>query len=136
MGRHRRKRAVYEPAQQAVNTASEGAASAGTVSEAGRSYNRARMFVLIFAIVAAVAIVGMLLFSLIDSIIKSEKLDYKNDDLSKYIFLSPNDYKYYTVSAKVTCFFSPAPVNSILEKWQCMYFATSSPSSVPTRSNT
>ncbi len=91
MGRHRRKR---------VSTAAPVAAAVST-TDAHKSYNRARMFVLIFAIVAAAAVVTAILVSVIGSVIRSERIDYMKDDLSKYIYISPEDYKSYNVLAKV-----------------------------------
>ena len=92
MGRHRRKRIAQEaPVAESV----------GTLSASQKSYNRARIFVIIFAIIAATAILTIILISSIKAIIESERVDYFNDDLSKYVYISPNDYKNFNVMAKV-----------------------------------
>ena len=90
MGRHRRKR------ERAVTEA-----PIATVTDSSVSYNRTRIFVLVFAIVAIVAIVGAIAVTAIISAIRSERVDYENDDLSKYIYIDAKDYLSYDVKATV-----------------------------------
>ena len=91
MGRHRRKRNQALPQEQQL----------ATVTDGHVSYRRTKIFVLIFAILAIVAIIATAITSAVISAINSERVDYLKDDLSKYIYIDPADYKSYDVHASV-----------------------------------
>lgn len=106
MGRHRRKRAVAEAPTPVAET---------TLTDSAKKYNGARVFVLVFAIVSVVAILGAIIASAIISAFRSEKIDYLNDDLSKYIYIAPEDYRSYDVYANVDPIDELAVEDSIMQ---------------------
>ncbi len=93
MGRHNRKR------RRAANEAPTTSGSAARRS-ADNSYRNTRLFILIFAIVALVAVVGTALAVFIVDAFRNERADYLKDNLSKYIYISEDDYKSFDVRLK------------------------------------
>ena len=106
MRRHRRKRVVQATPAPAVQT---------TLTDSAKKYNGTRIFVLVFAIVSVVAILGAIIASAIISALRSEKVDYLNDDLSKYIYIAPEDYRSYDVYANVDPIDELAVEDSIMQ---------------------
>lgn len=62
---------------------------------------RTKIGLIIFASVAAAAILTLSVIGIVSAIINSERVDVMNDNLGKYIHLSPDDYKNYPVTVKI-----------------------------------
>ena len=70
------------------------------LAEEAKRHKRTKLALIIFAAVALCVIVGVVIYAIVSSVRKNEKLDPMNDNLEKYIKLSEDDYKNYPVTVK------------------------------------
>lgn len=66
-----------------------------------KKYKRTRLILVIMAAVALAAILAAIIVGIIVAVQSNEKVDYMNDDLSKFVFISEDDYKKFPVNLKV-----------------------------------
>ncbi len=69
--------------------------------ENAKKAKRVKLFLLIFAIVGIVGVIGGVVGGLIYNSIISRTIDYENDDLGQYIYISPDIYKNIPVTVKL-----------------------------------
>ncbi len=61
-----------------------------------------RIFLIIFAIVAILGIAASIIYAVVEHRNRGRRIDYLNDKLSKYVYISEDDYKNVTVDSSVT----------------------------------
>ena len=62
---------------------------------------RTKLGLIIFAAVAAAAILTLSVIGIVSAVLNSERVDVMKDNLGKYIYLSEDDYKNYPVTIKI-----------------------------------
>lgn len=79
-----------------------------------KKINGTRLFLLIFAAVALVAIITAIIFAVVQNA-NNKLVDFENDDLSKYVSLSRDDYKSFDVTVNVDPVTDNAVENKIIQ---------------------
>ncbi|MBR7116310.1 MAG: hypothetical protein IKC87_01205 [Clostridia bacterium] len=66
-----------------------------------KKYRRTRLILIIMASVALVAILAAAVVGIILAVRANESVDYMNDDLSQFVYISEDDYKKFPVKLKI-----------------------------------
>ena len=85
--------------KKSAPVSNNGGAKTGSAEK--RRIGATEIFLIVFAAVALIAIVAGIVIGVITSSNKGRRVDYYNDDLSKYVYISENDYKSFTAEVNV-----------------------------------
>ncbi len=120
-GNNRKKNNAKNVKKIPENKKRETKAVEKTTTEEKRKLSGTELFMIIFAAVALVAIVASIIIGVAISSNSGKRVDYLNDNLGKYISISPEDYK--NISGSIV---SPDPVTDLdleiaINKLLCEY---------------
>ncbi|MBQ7362857.1 MAG: hypothetical protein IJW48_00230 [Clostridia bacterium] len=89
-----------KPAGKASTSKKAGNGAAKEVNDGPKKkkFGGTELFLIIFGAVALVAIVASIIIGVVASSGSGKRVDYMNDNLSKYIYISPDDYRNITGS--------------------------------------